>query len=65
MADELIITITDVRRAGICTRGARRWFEGNGFDFRQFVADGMPASELLETGDAYAERVVALRCRRG
>jgi hypothetical protein len=58
-AVDLTITMTDVARAGYCARGARRWFEQHGIDFRSFLKDGIPASELLEKGDGLAVRVVA------
>jgi hypothetical protein len=60
-----LITITDVRMAGLCASGARRWFEAYGLDFRDFVTNGIDAEVLLATGDAYALRVVEFtRSRR-
>lgn len=62
----LIVTIDDVRKAGHCVTGARRWFAGRGFDFAAFVRDGLPAETLEETGDALALNVVAVaRARNG
>jgi len=58
-ADDLIVTIEDVRSAGHCVAGAKKWFAGYGIDFRRFLADGAPASVLLATEDAYAQQVVA------
>lgn len=58
MDDDPVITINDVTAAGHCAKGARRWFEGHGFDFRDFLKRGIRASRLLETGDALARRVV-------
>lgn len=52
------ITITDVRDAGFCASGARRWFEAYGLDFRDFVKHGISAEDLLATNDSYADRVV-------
>lgn len=60
----LIISITDIRAAGYCTRGARRWFEGYGFNFRDITRNGISARDLLATGDAHAERVVTARLAR-
>lgn len=61
MADDPIITIADVQRAGYCPSGARRWFESHDFDFKRMTrGGGIPASEMLATGDAHAKRVVAL-----
>lgn len=62
------VTITDVRRAGYCVAGARRWFEGYGFDFRQFVRSGCPVDEFLARSgnDAHARRVIeVMEARRG
>lgn len=55
---EPIVNINDVRAAGFCASGARRWFETWGFDFRKFLREGIPASTLLQTEDAFALRVV-------
>lgn len=53
------IRIGDVTAAGYCVRGARDWFRQHGFDWKAFVRDGLTEDELLATGDALAERVVA------
>lgn len=60
----LIITITDIRRAGYCTRGARGWFEGYGLDFRAVIQNGIAADDLLATGDAHAAKVVGAKLAR-
>jgi hypothetical protein len=62
---DLVITITDVRRAGYCASGAKRWFTDNGFDFRDVLKNGVSAEAMLATGDAMALRVVAGVLRRG
>lgn len=59
------ITIEDVRFAGYCTKGARRWFESYGFDFRDFLANGISAEKLLSTNDAAAQQVVNRKFGRG
>lgn len=56
--DDLIITIADIRKAGLCARGARRWAEAQGIDFARFLKEGVPASVLLATGEAHAVLVV-------
>lgn len=53
-----IITIDDVRRAGHCALGARRWFERHGFDFRKFLRKGIDVETFLATGDGQAQQVV-------
>lgn len=59
--DDPLIRIDDIRKVGICAAGARRWFEANGLDFRDFMANGIPASALDATGDAQAFRVTAAK----
>lgn len=62
----MIITPTDVKNAGLCASGCRRWFIANGFsraEFRTFVREGLPAEVLMKRGDALA-RVVVDRTRR-
>lgn len=56
-----IITITDVRRV-ICVDGARKWAKAQGIDFRAFIRDGLPVSELYGRGDdAMVERVITAK----
>jgi hypothetical protein len=62
--DDLIITIADIRLAGMCARGARRWFEVQGLDFARLLKQGYPASVLLATGDAQAVKVVERTMKR-
>lgn len=59
-----IITIQDVRDAGYCASGARRWFESYGFDFRDFMQNGIDQERFLATGDAMAQRVADLKAGR-
>ena len=55
---DLIVTINDVRAAGLCVNGSRAWFTRHGLDFRAFLREGLDADTLLATGDAMAQRVV-------
>ena len=64
MTIERRITIDHVRAAGLCVHGARTWFERHALDFRAFLQQGLDAGTLLATGDAMAERVVALALAR-
>lgn len=61
---DTIITIDDVRKAGHCVRGAKTWFESYNLDFADFIRNGIAASRLLATGDAFADQVVNLRLER-
>ena len=58
MSTDVLVTIAHVRAAGLCVHGTRTWFARQGLDFRAFLARGLPASILLATGDAMAQRVV-------
>lgn len=58
--DELI-TITDVRRV-VCVDGARKWARDRGLDFRDFIRNGLPASQLYGRGDdAMIDRVISAK----
>lgn len=64
MSDPDIITIADIRKAGHCVSGAKRWFAAYGLDFRTFLKKGIPVEEFLATGDGLAEKVVELKRKR-
>lgn len=36
----------DVTKAGLCMAGAREWAKLNGIDYSQFLAEGIPVSEM-------------------
>jgi hypothetical protein len=59
------ITIADVRKAGYCISGARKWFADHGLDFNHFVKHGIDSEEFLSKGDAHAQRVIELKVQRG
>ena len=63
MSTDVLVTIAHVRAAGLCVHGTRTWFARQGLDFRAFLARGLPASILLATGDAMAQRVVEVARR--
>lgn len=60
----MIITIDDIRQAGICVAGARPWFRQHGLDFADMLKNGIEAERLLATGDAMAIRVVEMKQER-
>ena len=59
-----MITINDVRKAGFCTIGARRWFDQHGIPFNQFLRDGISEEEFLTRGDDLARVVVEKKRER-
>jgi hypothetical protein len=52
------IYIDDIRSCGLCTRGAKNWFERHSLDFKQFLKHGIDEKKFLETGDSRAQFVV-------
>lgn len=62
--DDVIITIDDIRKAGHCARGAKNWFDQQGLDFRDFLKNGITATQMLATGDAQGEQVVVRKIER-
>lgn len=58
MTDEKRITITDVRRAGHCASGARKWFADQGLDFGDFLKNGVPVEKLKALNDGFADQVI-------
>ncbi|MGE4459095.1 MAG: hypothetical protein AB7D31_07505 [Stenotrophomonas sp.] len=66
MIDELIVTTKHLftirgynRRAGFCRDKSKAFFRRHGLDWRGFVRDGIPASQLEATGDGLALALVA------
>lgn len=55
---EIVVTVADIR-AVFCTRGARTWFEKNGWDFRDFLKNGVPISKVDELNDGLGNMVAA------
>lgn len=47
-----------VRQTKQCSSGARRFWQDRGWDWSDFLANGIDAETLLETGDPRALRVV-------
>lgn len=60
----MIITITDIRQAGHCTRGAKNWFAEHELDFRDFLKNGIDAETFLATGCGMARQVVERKIAR-
>lgn len=54
----MIVRIGDVRAAGYCVQGARRWAESHGIDFKDFLRDGIDAEVLRQSGDGLALRLL-------
>jgi len=49
-----------IRKAQLCSDGVRTWWSRQGFDWSDFLDNGISADKLLETGDPMAMRVVEI-----
>jgi hypothetical protein len=47
-----------LRMTKICGNGARRWWAQHGFNWPEFLQDGIAGETLLGTNDPFAQRVV-------
>lgn len=54
------VFMTHVRKAKMCSRGARAFFIKNKLDWNDFLRNGIDEAKLLETGDAMALQVVEI-----
>lgn len=45
-------------KPGLCIPKSREWAKRHGFDFRDFLRNGIAADTLLATGDAFALKLV-------
>lgn len=55
---KLIVVQRDMRALKYCSRGVREFFRLHNLDYSKFLQEGIPAEELLATGDSMAEAVV-------
>jgi hypothetical protein len=49
-----------IRASKLCASGARDWWARQGFDWSDFLTNGIAVETLLETGDPDAMRVVEI-----
>lgn len=56
--DDLVIRMEHVRKAGMCSSGARAFFKRHDLDWNQFLEQGITAKELIPTQDAMALTVI-------
>lgn len=52
------IYLRDFKHAGHCANGIRGWFAQQGFDWRDFVKNGIEAQRMIDTGDVLAIEIV-------
>lgn len=58
------IRMPDLRRAGICGKGARAFWAERGWDWPGFLEFGIAAQTLWDTEDGYARMVVRRKMAR-
>lgn len=56
--DEVLVTMKHVRKAKMCSKGARSFFRKHDLNWSRFLRQGLPASEIEATGDKMALDVV-------
>lgn len=54
----MIVRHSDLRALGYCNNGARDFFKKHNLDWTEFVKNGLPEEQFIETGDAMAIRLV-------
>lgn len=60
MTDDPLVTVSHMRVANFCVRGARMWATRHGFDFEHFMRHGYPASAFEATGDALGKMLASI-----
>jgi hypothetical protein len=60
MTSDVIVTMEHVRKAQMCSRGSRKFFERHNLDWNDFLLNGIPASKLIPLNDAMANEVVEI-----
>lgn len=60
MSDQVIVRMEHIRKADLCAKGARYWFESNGLSWSDFLTNGIAAEKVEVIGDAMADRVCAV-----
>ena len=55
----LLVTLADLRSAGLCAGGARAFAKLHGLDWADFVHHGLTPDKLRATGDGIVELMIA------
>ena len=58
LKENLLITVAHMRELHYCVYGTKKCAKRHNLDWRKFVREGIPAKDLLATGDAMAEKIV-------
>lgn len=63
MTDEnqpIVVYMRHIRAAKLCAGGTREWFRRQGFDWTDFLNNGIPLEKMEATGDPLALRVTTI-----
>lgn len=63
MSEQVLVRMTHVRRACMCSRGARDFFARHGLDWDRFLKEGIEVEQIEAIDDAMAADVA--RVARG
>lgn len=58
MSEKIIITMRTIRASGMCSNGARAFFQAHNLDWSKFLKEGIDCETVEATGDAMALKVV-------
>lgn len=62
----MIIKMRDLRRVDICSSAVtRKWFKDNGFDWHEFLKNGIESEKLLATNNPIAKQIVEKALENG
>lgn len=56
--------MSDALKAGHCVRGVRAWFTERGWNFRDFVKNGIALERVAELKDGYGDQIIARKRAR-
>lgn len=54
----MTVQLKHIRQLGYCRRGAVKFFARHGWDWSDFLRNGIDAEKLIATGDAMAMKAV-------
>ena len=57
------IYVKDIRKAKYCLRGTRMLFKRKGYDWSDFVKNGISIEEIKHMDDAMIQRVISMKCK--
>lgn len=50
----VMLRLTHIRKARLCSKGTRVWFKHHGLDWSRFLKEGLPVEVFEATGDKLA-----------